>query len=214
MLSALTSRLHSRKVFREFADSTGLVYFGDVNAHSDDHHVIRGLTLSPRHIDHHYSIGSHNGYDVALTSRRLTFGQTQSIQSEWLVLDINLKHSSGLPHVFIGANQHNEHFYAQLFMTFRHLHKAQLGTFEAYTPLFSERYSLYGAPTQHIELERVFTNQITHAIGEHFLPFSIEIVEGHLYVYAEDQHINVKLLQKMLRDGLWLSEYLDHTLAK
>lgn len=41
-------------VLKKFAHKIGLVYFGVVDQHQDDHEVIRGLTVSTTHRDDHY----------------------------------------------------------------------------------------------------------------------------------------------------------------
>ncbi|HMH69872.1 MAG TPA: hypothetical protein VK502_00580, partial [Candidatus Saccharimonadales bacterium] len=46
----IQSQLHKR-VFMQFADKIGFVYFGYVNQRSDDHRLVRGLTVSSNHRD-------------------------------------------------------------------------------------------------------------------------------------------------------------------
>lgn len=60
----IRSRFHS-KLFRDFADKLGFVYFGFVDQRDDEHQLIRGLTLSTTHRDDNYCVGTYHSYDIA-----------------------------------------------------------------------------------------------------------------------------------------------------
>ncbi|MNH50174.1 hypothetical protein D3C73_17840 [compost metagenome] len=191
-----------RGIHQQFTEQNGFVYFGYVDHKDDDHHVIRGLTATSKRADSHYSVGSQNGYDLAFVERKIT-------SHTWTVLDITLKNAADYPHIFIGTGHHSERFYAHLFFKFRHLRQVPLGTYEQYDPQFIEHYRMFSAPSSFLDAERLFSANLARVIGSHFRPLAIEIVNGHLYIYADNQKVTQSLLQTMLQNGLWLAEELD-----
>jgi hypothetical protein len=38
----------------------------------------------------------------------------------------------------------------------------------------------------------------------------LEIADGVLYIYAENQRITASLLERMLKNGLWMARVLDN----
>lgn len=200
-----------RRAIVRFTEKVGFVYFGSVNQHHDDHHIIRGLTVSSSHHDDHYSVGSFEGYDVSLVDRSDTVesiaGGFKTIN--WLIFEIDLHNSADLPHIFLHAQTRHKSVYDKLFTAFPALQPVPLGTFEPHSREFTKRYSLYAAPTNFIEVERYFSADITRLIAAHFWPLTVEVFESALYVYADNQTISSHLLETMLKNGLWLAAQLD-----
>ena len=206
----VASRLRKRAIIR-FTEKVGFVYFGSVDQHHDDHHIVRGLTVSSSHRDNHYSVGSFDGYDVSLVDRLDTI---ESLSGDlkthnWLIFEIDLHRSADVPHIFLGAHTHKNSSYAKLFTAFPALQPVPLGTFEKYSEEFTKRYSLFASLSHFIEVERYFTTEITRTIAAHFWPLAIEVSEGVLYVYADNQTITTHLLETMLKNGLWLADQID-----
>lgn len=208
--NSVASRLRKRAIIR-FTEKVGFVYFGSVDQHHDDHHIIRGLTVSSSHRDNHYSVGSFDDYDVSLVDRLDAIeslgGQYKTYN--WLILEIDLHNGTDIPHIFLGAHTHKNSSYAKLFTAFPVLQPVPLGTFEKYSEEFTKRYNLFASPSNFIEVERYFTTETTRTIAAHFWPLAIEISEGALYIYADNQTITVHLLETMLKNGLWLAGKLD-----
>lgn len=206
----VASRLRKRTIIR-FTEKVGFVYFGSVDQYHDDHHIIRGLTVSSSHRDSHYSVGSFDGYDVSLVDRLDTVESLSGHYKthNWLIFEIDLHNAADIPHVFLGAHTHKNSSYAKLFTAFPSLRPVPLGTFEKYSQEFSKRYSLFAAPSHFIEVERYFTTDTTRMIAAHFWPLAIEVSEGALYIYADNQTITTHLLETMLKNGLWLAGQLD-----
>lgn len=206
----MQARLHKR-TFKHFADKIGLVYFGYVDQRSDEHRLVRGLTVSTKHRDTHYCIGSYDGYDVTLVERTDTirFPGKPAKTHNWIIMAFDLQHSVDLPHVFMGLYTHSDTFYAHLFTKFTHLAKVPLGTHEPYDQAFLERYTLYAKPEQALSAERLFNPAITKAIASSFGSLTVEISEGCLYVYSEHQRPTAALLDQMLVRGTWLAQSLD-----
>jgi len=206
----IQSRLHKR-VFMQFAEKMGMVYFGYVDQRHDEHRLVRGLTVSAQHRDNHYCIGSFEGYDMTLVERTDTihFPGKPAKNHNWIVMVFDLHTAIDLPHIFVGLHTHSETFYAHLFTKFAQLTRVPLGTFGAHSSHFVNKYAVYTSPSQLVEAEQLLTPAVTKVIAESFGSLTIEISEGCLYVYAEHQRPTVQLLEKMLRCGSWLARVLD-----
>ncbi|MBC7868900.1 hypothetical protein H7X69_01850 [Candidatus Saccharibacteria bacterium] len=206
----IASRLRKRAIIR-FAEKVGFVYFGSVDQHHDDHHIIRGLTVSSSHRDNHYSVGSFDGYDVSLVDRldTIEYPTGQYKTRNWLILEIDLHSATNVPRIFLGAHTHKDSSYVKMFTAFPALQAVPLGTFEKYSEEFTTRYSLFASPSHFIDVERYFTDETTRTIAAHFWPLAIEVSEGALYIYTDNQTITTHLLETMLKNGLWLAGQLD-----
>lgn len=209
----IQARLH-RRVFVQFAQRMGLVYFGYVDQRSDEHRLVRGLTVSARHRDNHYCIGSYENYDITLVERSDTihFPGKPSGTHNWIIMTIDLHTSRDLPHVFLGLHSHNETFYAHLFTKFSQLTKIPLGTFGQHSPQFTERYALYTDPTHMIAVEQLLNPAVTTIIGDSFGSLTAEIADGCVYIYAEHNHPTIQLLERMLSNGVWLAKTIDSSI--
>lgn len=207
--SAVREGRRKRRVYQQFTEQNGFVYFGYVDHVDDDHSVIRGLTATSKRTDNHYSVGSQNGYDLAFVERRVASSNPLAPPHTWTILDISLRGGIDHPHVFMGTGHHSDRFYAHLFFKFRHLRAVPLGTFEQYDQQFTDNYRVFAAPSSFLDTERLFSARLAHVIGSHFRPLAIEVANEHLYIYADNQKVTLGLLQTMLQNGLWLAEELD-----
>jgi len=206
----IQSHLHKR-VFMQFAEKAGLVYFGYVDQREDEHRLVRGLTVSASHRDNHYCIGSFQGYDMTLVERvdTIRFPGKPPKTHDWIIMAFDLHTPVDVPHIFIGLHTHSETFYAHLFTKFSQLSKVPLGTFGAYDPAFTSKYAVYTEPAQSITAERLFDQKITKTIADHFGSLTIEIADSCLYIYAEHQRPSLALLEKMVKYGAWLAQSID-----
>lgn len=206
----IQSRLH-KHVFMYFAEKMGLVYFGYVDQQSDDHRLVRGLTLSARYRDNHYCIGTFQNYDVTLVERTDTikFPGKPAKTHTWIIMTFDLHTSYDFPHVFLGLHSHSETFYAHLFTKFSHLSKVPLGTFGAYDQSFMRRYAIYSQPAKSLEAEKIFDQETAKVIAERFGSLTVELADNCLYLYAEHQRPTEALLERMLKYGVWLAATID-----
>lgn len=200
-----------KQVITRFANKFGFVYFGHVDQHDDEHHIISGLTVSSSHQDEHYSVGSFDGYDVSLVDRYDIVDEPgKSLRTHrWIIFEIDLHNGKDIPHVFLGAHTHKDSSYAKLFTSVPSLQSVPLGTFESHSNEFINRYSLFASATQFIEVERLFTAEVTRTIAAHFWPLAVEVYRGSLFVYSDNQAVSSSLLETMLKNGLWLAQQLD-----
>ena len=125
----------NKRVISKFADRVGLVYFGFVNQHSDDHKIIRGLSVSPTHRDHNYCNGSVGGYNISVVDRinYVKLPDKSSNVHNLLIMTFDLHVKKAMPHFFIQAKNHNLNPYNPLFITYPNMKEVELGTFEKYS---------------------------------------------------------------------------------
>jgi hypothetical protein len=201
----------NKRVIMNFAEKVGLVYFGFVDQRSDEHQLIRGLTLSTNHRDNHYCVGSLYKYDVALVERTdtLHYPDKPTQIHHWLIMQFDLHSSKDLPHVFLGLHTHGATFYANLFAKFGQLQRAPLGTFGMYDESFTNKYAIYTPPAESLTVERLFDTEMTKLLAKHFGALTVEINDGCLYLYSEHNRVSKSLLEAMLQNGVWLARHID-----
>jgi len=206
----ITATRADRRIIERFDKKTGLVYFGAVSQHADEN-VIRGFTVSATHQDNHFSVGTVGDYNVSLVDRSdALFGDNNTvIFNNWVIAAINLKTDQDLPHIFIGANNQNNNSYRTLFATNPILNKINLGTFECYGEEFTSRFSIYSSPADSIQVEKLFPAMTARVIGAHLWPYSVEVIQGVLYVYCVTERVTYNDLTGILNIGLWLARYID-----
>jgi hypothetical protein len=207
----IRSRVYKR-TFQQFAEKIGLVYFGYVDQRDDEHSLIRGMTVSTKHRDNHYCIGSFEGYDITLVERvdTIHFPGKPSHLHNWVIMTFDLHRSVDLPHVFLGSHSHSETFYAQFFAKYSHFTKIDLEQTGLYSNEFLKRYTLYAKADHALSAERLFNPVLTQTIAEQFGSLTVEIYDGTVYLYAEHQRPSTALLNSMLNRGLWLTRSIDH----
>lgn len=212
MLKPVTKQLTKRTV-QKFAEQIGLVYFGYVNQRSDEHRLVRGLTVSNSHVDNHYCIGTFDGYDITMVKRSDTIRHPHKAPKQYslMIMTFDLHRSVDLPHTFLGLRSYSHDFYSHLFTKFVHFSAVDVRREAGYKDDFLRRYGLYSTPAQVMSAQWLFTPQIANFIAENFPKFSYEISQGCLYVYVDDHQPSQATLERMLKSGLWLSRVLDES---
>lgn len=200
-------RINKRRLINAFCERSGLVYFGFVSQRDDDHHIVRGLTVSNNHHDNHYCIGSHEGYDVVFVERSDTI--LTEHRHIWHIFEIDLKFGRDLPHIFIGSPTHGMGFHSLLKAKYPSLHPAHLGVFGRHDTSFVDFFKLYAKPDQWLAAEKIFTPDVTAKIGEHFRGLVLELHDDSLYIYSEKPQLTGGLLDTMLQNGIWLASTID-----
>lgn len=200
----------TRKIFKQLARKFDLVYFGQVSHQEDEHQLIRGVTSAAHHADNHYTVGSFRGYDITLVERQdeVIFPSKPPHRYRWVILQFDLKHS-GLPHVFIEGNHHEEVFFANLFVKFAQFHNAS-NLFGRHDPLFVRHFKVFTSAEAFVSAPKVLNYELTAMLGHHFRQFDYEIDDDRLLIYAcSPSIVTLNLLQELMRIGLWLAEQLD-----
>jgi hypothetical protein len=211
MLRHYSPQIRARgTTIRRFAAKTGLVYFGSVDQHKDEHEVIRGLTVSTTHQDVHYAVGSFDEYDVSIADRFDVVIDAHGIPSEhtWMIFKVALRNSD-IPHVFLKPLGHSPAAYDKLFTAFNTLNSINSILDDAHSHEFHARYDVHSAVTHAQHLEQTLTPQVTQAISARFWPHAVEIFEGSLYVYITEHRLNETVLGSTLQSTVWLASVLD-----
>jgi hypothetical protein len=210
MRNSVATRRRKAAILK-FVHAFGFVYFGHVDQHDDEHHIIRGLTVSSSHQDEHYSVGSFDGYDVSLVDRYdIVKKPNDALRThQWLIVEVDLHNGKDIPHIFLGSHSHTDSSYAKLFTSVPNLQPVPLGTFAPHSDEFTNRYSLFAAPSQFIEVERLFTAEVTRTIAAHFWPLAAEVYDNALYIYTDTKNLSPKLIETMVQNGVWLASKLD-----
>ena len=211
MLRHYSPQIRARgTTIRRFAAKTGLVYFGSVDQHKDDHEVIRGLTVSTTHQDVHYAVGSFDGFDVSIADRFDVVLDAKGAPSEhtWIIFKVAL-HDTDIPHVFLKPLGHSHESYNKLYTAFNTLGSINGILDDAHSHEFQARYDVYSTVTHAQHLEQTLTPQVTQAISARFWPHAIEIFEGSLYVYITEHRLNETVLGSTLQSTVWLASVLD-----
>ncbi len=205
--SHLVRKRLQRGAIESFADKVGLVYFGFVDQRDDDHRLVRGHTVSATHQDNHYCIGTVRGYDVMLVLRndvvRLKNGKDK--RCHWQIITVDLHTKVDVPHCYIGHNSRDDEFAA----AYSQLHPLAIGGLGAYPHAFSSNYTIYGAATNALQIERTIPPQIAEVMATHFAGVSVELEDNMVYLYTESVRPNETQLDKMLGNALWLAEAID-----
>ncbi|MDQ5932714.1 MAG: hypothetical protein QG649_799 [Patescibacteria group bacterium] len=197
----------SKRIVKSFAEEHGLVCFGYVSQRTDEHHIVRGMTVSTKHHDDHYCIGTFDGYDVVFVERADTL-QTGK-KHIWHIMEFDLRVARDIPHVFIGPDRHGNGFHELLSIKYSSMQPAQLGATAQYPDSFAKSFTLYCTPAHAIEIEQVINPELAHTIATHYEGLVLEIAHDSLFVYSERSHMTPALLSTMLKNGVWLAEKID-----
>lgn len=199
------------RVVRKFSDQIGLVYFGLVDQHEDDHSAIRGFSASLTHSDTHYTVGTYDGFDIRLVDRldTLHIPGHDNHQQVYTIIEIDLNVRE-IPHVFFVPTGQNGSDYARLFATQPYL--LPLNSYlvtQNKSPEFHGRYQILSRTTHSHSIERIFSSPIIVGIGTRFWPHGIEIQHGKLYVYVTEKKLKKATLEHALTSALWLAEVIE-----
>jgi hypothetical protein len=202
-------RTHA-SVLKRVASTRGLVYFGDVDQHHDDHEIIRGLTASASHHDSHYIVGSVGGYDVAIVDRcdGSESHDRKLTTSHVVVLQIRLKNAHDIPHILIVPRGQKIPHFERTFMT-PHVQPVPLSASDGYTHEFSSRYNVLTVPTHFEYTKELIDAKISQTLAAHFWPIAIELDDNMMYVYTDDTKLTTQLLDTLIENGLWLAGQID-----
>lgn len=195
----------TKSIINKLADALGLVYFGYVDQRDDEHRLVRGVTVSTTHDDHHYTVGTFQGYDVALVVRRdLLEGNDRKFREQvWTIVTVDMHTIVDMPHVYIANHDLHDGMVARL---------VHLIALPQAGDAFSRQFSLYGSMGQFIMLQSIFMQPVRDIIAKEFVGLSAEIHEGTIYVYADLKNPTRTQLERMFRCGIWLAQTIDATL--
>lgn len=195
----------TRVTMQRLADTLGLVYFGYVDQRDDDHRLVRGITVSTTHDDHHYTVGSFQGYDISLVVRRdsLPYGSRRMREAYWTILTVDLHSEVDVPHIYIGQHTVRDEMVARL---------THMTALPHAGDGFSKQYTIYGSMGQFIMIQSLFMQPVRETIAREFAGVSIEVTDGTVYLYVSEKHPSRTQLERLVRNGIWLAQTIDATL--
>ncbi len=199
-------------VFRHFAEHYDMVYFGKLHQEDDEQRIVRGVTVSNKHTDEHYCVGTVHGYDVVLLKRTDKIAQANSTHTEsynWTIMQFDLKSSYDHPHMFIDGGHHDELFYQALFVKFSRLMKVDKSAYGENGKLFSSKFTAYTPPDALDDVPELLAGAVGETLAQHFAHLDFEWFQDNLIVYSTGRMTTKHLLEHMLRAGLWLTDILD-----
>lgn len=214
VLRRYSSAIRARgQVLRKFARKIGLVYFGVVDQHTDEHELIRGLTISTTHRDTHYAVGSYDGYDVSMVDRFDIYIDPSGAEKDhnWVILQIGLERVATTPHLFLKPIGPQAGAYDRFFSATHNLHPVNALLIGQHSSEFHSRYELYTAAAHAVEAEELLTTEVTQQIAARFWPHAVEIYQNKLYFYITDDALTEQLLETALSAGLWLARIVDES---
>ena len=198
-------------ILRSFAHKLGLVYFGSVDQHVDEHEVIRGLTISTTHDDNHYAVGAFDGYDLSIVDRSDTIASPQNIPTEhnWVIMQLNLQGEQRLPHLFLMPQGDSAAPFAKFYSAFTQLKSINTLFQGEHTAEFHARYQVLASSSHAPIIEELLNPEVTRVIAARLWPHAIEILDGKLYVYTTEASLSETLLDSCLESAVWLAKVLD-----
>lgn len=199
-------------VVRHFSDTLGLVNFGTVQQHIDEHDAIRGFTASLTHHDTQYSVGTYNGFNIRMVNRfditRIA-GKTQHEQL-WTILEIELDTKS-TPHMFFVPTGKEGGEYGRIYATQPNMQPLNSMLLTNKSPEFHGRFQIIASPAHFHSVETLFSSPIIVGIASRFWPHGIEIERGKVLIYLTEHRLTKAVLEMTLASGLWLAETIDDT---
>ncbi|MBC7459619.1 hypothetical protein H7200_02815 [Candidatus Saccharibacteria bacterium] len=201
-------------LLRQFTKKLGFVYFGSVDQHSDEHEMIRGLTVSTTHQDSHYAVGAYDGYDISMVDRFDLIEQADGsfASHSWLIMRFNLQNTS-IPHFFLHPVGHGTGLdgpYQKYFTAFHYATKSNQLLHDTHSVEFHGRYDLYTSASHVPSVESSLSPDVSQTIAARFWPHAIEVIDGALYVYITEHRLTEAMLGATVQAGIWLATALDN----
>jgi hypothetical protein len=124
----------------------------------------------------------------------------------WLIMTFDLKSPIDLPSVYVAPSAKAEILLAK----YTKLSPLTMTNLAPHSTNFMRSFVVYGGPEYAIDIEQLFSPDVTQQIAEHFSEISIELSDNTLYIYMHEKHPTKPMLDQMLSSGVWLAEVLDH----
>lgn len=195
---------------KKFSALVGLVHFGTVHQHDDEHDAIRGFTASLTHQDTSYAVGTYNGYNIRVVNRFdiTRIAGNPNHEQFWTIIEIELRTRS-VPHMFFVPTGHEGGEYGRLYATQPTMQPLNSMMLSTHSPEFHGRFQLMASPTYAHKVETLFTSPLIVGIGSRFWPHGIEIEHGKVLIYITQHRLTKTVLETALASGLWLAETID-----
>lgn len=197
-----------RSVLKKFEQKIGLVYFGTVDQHDDDHEAIRGFTASLDHQDTAYAVGTYEGYGIRIVQRSDSIKDHAGTvrMQHWIIFEISVALPNA-PHVCFIPTGHQTTSFTPLFAAQPHLQPLN-SLLSNRSPEFHGRYQIVARATHMHAIEEIFDSPLIVGIGARFWPKALELHNQKLYVYLQEKQCTAPQLESTLQSALWLAAHL------
>ncbi len=195
---------------RKFSNSIGLVHFGTVYQHDDEHDSIKGFTASLTHHDSHYAVGTYNGFNIRVVNRFdiSRIAGNPAGEQYWTIVEIELE-TRRLPHLFFVPTGREGGEYGRVYATHPAMQPLNSMLLRNRSPEFHGRFQIVSRPAQAHKLTHFFPSPVIVGIGTRFWPHGIEVQQGKLLVYITQRRLTKTALEMALGSALWLAETID-----
>lgn len=202
--------LSRSRLYHDACDRYGLVYFGTVDAQSDEHTMVRGLTVSARAVDRHYCVGSVEGFELILLERtdQLYFPYKQPESYRWTIVQIDLDRIR-LPHIFLDAHQHQSAFYDAFVAKYPHMRRGDMNLFADHDPRFAHAFTTLCSPQDVPIVMQILHYDVTATLGHHFAHYDFELFEDKLLVYSSNRQPTRAVIDDLFRAGVWMAREIE-----
>ena len=206
----IVKTLSRSRLYHDACDRYGLVYFGAVDARSDEHTMVRGLTVSTQHQDRHYCVGSIEGFEIILLERtdQLFFPYKKPESYRWTILQVDLD-KIHLPHVFLDAHHHQSAFYDALFAKYPTMVRNDVNLFADHDPRFVKGFTSCSSLQDVPLVLQLLTYDVTATLGHHFAQYDFELYEDKLLVYSSNRAPTKAVIDDMFRAGIWFAREIE-----
>ncbi len=208
-----SSQLRQRGVaLRKFSNTLGLVHFGTVHQHDDEHDAIRGFTASLTHRDTHYAVGTYHGFNLRLVNRCdiIKIAGNPNHEQLWTIVEIELDNKT-VPHMFFVPTGREAGEYGRLYATQPNMQPLNSMLFNNKSPEFHGRFQILASPAHSHQVETLFSSPIIVGIASRFWPHGIEIEHGKVLIYLTEHRLTKTVLESALGSALWLADTIDES---
>lgn len=195
----------ARKAFTGFAKRHKFVYFSKLNAHRDDTHVIRGITLGISAGDSNHIVGTHSGYDIVGVLRQNAVISNRS----WVVMQFDLHTAVSLPHIIIGHQSEAKPLLDSLHGIHRDLREHLPSEVATHHAKFAKHYIVYAPPAHAPLVDHIVSTELTAAVVDRLGKIVIEIEGDSVYLCADNPTVNIHYLDKMMHYGIEFAKHID-----
>ncbi len=210
----LFQQYDAKKVFKTACERYDLVYFGHVSQHHDEHHIVRGFTLSPHHVDRHYCVGTVAQKDIILLERSDTISSPDkpSKQYTWLIIKTDLvAHSPS--HIVLNGHEYDTITYDYLRIKYHTHHHFEPHQLQGYDPEFLKQFRVYAPPHEIDRLFYLIPGETAAVLGHHFSKFDFEIIGDELIAYLPTDKPTLANVEDLLKASLWLADEINNRIT-
>lgn len=208
--------VNKSRVFHDVCNRYDLVYFGQIRDQDEEHRLVQGVTVSAKHRDNHYCVGSINDRGVILLEREDTLTIPNSSHTQhyaWVIVQIDLNEGAQLDHVFIDGKHHGRAFYQALFAKFARFAKVDEALLSNFDDQFAKHFDVFTPLDSVDRFLQLLGKEDSLIMAHHFGHFDFEWFQDRLIIYSNVKPLTSHHIEHMIKAGLWLAPQLERSSA-